>query len=391
MNLLRKLRAQGMPPNAVNDSRSWIAGISVNRGSANLANPATPENTQTSPMHPNTLISRQPLLILCTLFLSTATVRSAEPELGEFVSRTGDEIVVCGQMVHTTLPIVKLWLDPGGYDAYRVERRFSPWERASWAHSNEDAEHLDTPNRYGIRKDGLTPEQIEQVRGGGWTLEQLQKVVDQFVIHYDVCGTSRRCFEVLHDHRGLSVHFLLDVDGTIYQTLDLKERAWHATISNARSIGIEIANIGAYPEAKKNVLRQWYQDDNESLIRLTLPKQEIEFVRKWEPDFVIRPMRNELVKGTIQGIELYQYDFTPQQYAALIKLTATLCKVFPKIRPDFPKDESGNLVPHKLDDDVLRNYNGLIGHYHIQTNKTDPGPAFQWEYVTEEVQRILAD
>ena len=40
---------------------------------------------------------------------------------------------------------------------------------------------------------------------------------------------------------------MLDLDGTIYQTLDLKEGAWHATVANGRSIGIEIANIGAYP------------------------------------------------------------------------------------------------------------------------------------------------
>jgi len=43
----------------------------------------------------------------------------------------------------------------------------------------------------------------------------LQEHVVQFVFHYDVCGFSQRCFDVLHDHRGLSVHFMLDVDGTI--------------------------------------------------------------------------------------------------------------------------------------------------------------------------------
>ncbi|MEM9559092.1 MAG: N-acetylmuramoyl-L-alanine amidase, partial [Planctomycetota bacterium] len=37
------------------------------------------------------------------------------------------------------------------------------------------------------------------------------------------------------------------VDGTIYQTLDVTERAWHATKANSRSVGIEIAQIGAYP------------------------------------------------------------------------------------------------------------------------------------------------
>jgi len=44
-------------------------------------------------------------------------------------------------------------------------------------------------------------------------------------MHYDVCGVSRQYFKVLHDYRGLSVHFMLDIDGTIYQTLDLNERA----------------------------------------------------------------------------------------------------------------------------------------------------------------------
>ena len=80
-----------------------------------------------------------------------------------------------------------------------------------------------------------------RVRGGGWELDALRDVVDQFVIHFDVAGTSRRCFETLHDHRGLSVQFMLDVDGTIYQTLDLKESAWHATKANGRSVGIDNA------------------------------------------------------------------------------------------------------------------------------------------------------
>ncbi|MEI9866259.1 MAG: peptidoglycan recognition family protein [Limisphaerales bacterium] len=97
------------------------------------------------------------------------------------------------------------------------------------------------------------------MRGGGWDLPMLQSVVDQFVMHFDVCGTSRTCFLVLQDHRDLSVHFMVDVDGTVYQTLDLKERAWHATTSNDRSIGVEIANIGAYPAGGKNPFAQWYQ------------------------------------------------------------------------------------------------------------------------------------
>src|SRR6185437_547188 len=116
---------------------------------------------------------------------------------------------------------------------------------------------------YALRTRGLTTEQIEKVRGGGWDLPMLQQVVDQFVIHFDARGTSRRCFQVLHDQRGLSVQFMLDLDGTIYQTLDVKEAAQHATIANNRSIGIEIANIGAYAVESANRLSTWYRPDSE--------------------------------------------------------------------------------------------------------------------------------
>ena len=61
--------------------------------------------------------------------------------------------------------------------------------------------------------------------------------------------------------RGLSAHFLLDLDGTIYQTLDLRERAYHAGASNSRSIGIEIANVGSYGPEEKNEWDDWISSD----------------------------------------------------------------------------------------------------------------------------------
>ncbi|MEM7313730.1 MAG: peptidoglycan recognition family protein, partial [Planctomycetota bacterium] len=213
-------------------------------------------------------------------------------------------------------------------------------------------------------------------------------VVDQFVIHYDVCGTSRQCFKVLHDLRGLSVHFMLDIDGTIYQTLDLKERAWHATISNSRSIGIEIANIGAYPPSNMRMLNQWYKPDRDGNPRIMLP-QSMGDGGVLTRDFVGRPIRKAPVTGTIQGEELVQYDLTPEQYRSLVKLTATLCRVFPRIQCDYPRDEEGKLIPRKLSDERLKKYEGILGHYHVQSNKTDPGPAFQWEKLIDESRKLL--
>ena len=63
------------------------------------------------------------------LLLALAAWIEPEPKVGEPLARRGDEIVVCGQLFHTTAPVV-LWTDPGGYDAYRVERRFVPFDQA---------------------------------------------------------------------------------------------------------------------------------------------------------------------------------------------------------------------------------------------------------------------
>ncbi len=328
-------------------------------------------------------------LLALVLLLAAATHSYSQPRPGDELKRTGDEILVCGQLFHTTAPVV-LWTDPGGYDAYRVERRFSSFDKSSWDESVKEVNSLDSPNRYGLRKAKLDEQQIEQVRGGGWDLALLQQVVDQFVMHYDVCGTSQTCFRVLHDNRCLSVHFMLDVDGTIYQTLDLKERAWHATISNGRSLGIEIANIGAYPPDKMETLNKWYSKDNDGKVLLTLPKEPA-LLGVRSKGFVGSPIRQELVTGVVQGTELVQYDLTPQQYDSLIKLTATLCRVFPKLDCKYPIDANGELIPHKLDDDDWQAYRGILGHYHVQTNKVDPGPAFQWDRVINGAKELIAE
>ena len=327
------------------------------------------------------------ILAGCNSMKPTAIETPTHSIIGQPLQRQGDEICVCGQFFHTGTPVV-LWMDPGGYDAYRVERRFGPLEESSWETTHKKNPGMESPNRYGLRKDGLSPEQLDRVRGGGWDIPLLQQVVDQFVIHYDVCGTSRQCFKVLQDSRGLSVHFMLDLDGTIYQTLDLKERAWHATTSNSRSIGVEIANIGSYAENEKDLFVHWYARDPDGSTRITLP-QDLGDGGIRTADFVGRPMRNEPVTGNIQGHERRQYDFTPQQYEALTKLTAALCKVFPKLPCDYPRGTDGKLVTHVLPKDELAVYKGLIGHYHIQAEKADPGPAFQWDFVIDGARRLL--
>ena len=93
------------------------------------------------------------------------------PRPGTHAPRTGDEIVVAGQFFHIGTPVV-LWLDPGGYDAYRVERRFSPLKDADWQASQKANPQLDSPNRYGMRRSALSDWEAEQMRGGGEVQER---------------------------------------------------------------------------------------------------------------------------------------------------------------------------------------------------------------------------
>lgn len=321
--------------------------------------------------------------ILAALVTLAVTAGCAAPA-AQPLARRGDEIMIAGQFFHTGAPVV-LWTDPGGYDAYRTERRFAPWDGSEWGKGGERG--LESPARYGVRRVPLSPEEFEQVRGGGWTLDLLRRHVDQFVIHYDAAGTSRTCFRVLHDMRGLSVHFMLDLDGTIYQTLDVKERAWHATIANDRAVGIEIANIGAYPPEKAATLSRWYASDGGGT-RVTLPP-ELGQGGIRTPGFVARPRKTDPVVGPVQGELLVQYDLTPQQYDSLIKLTAALCTALPEIRCDYPRGPDGGPRTTAMSASEFAGYSGLLGHLHVQQNKADPGPAFDWEYVTSEARRLM--
>lgn len=327
---------------------------------------------------------RRGVVLLLAVLLGVGCRSTQMP--GRPLVRQGDEIIAAGQLFHTGTRVIT-WMDPGGYDAYRVERRFAPFAASGWEASKPQLSADASPNRFGLRKDRLTPDQLEQVRGGGWPLSLLQAVVDQFVIHFDASGTSRRCFEVLHDHRCLSVHFMIDLDGTIYQTLDLKERAWHATTSNGRSVGVEIASPGAFPLEKDEPLKRWYQKDarGRTLIRLPEDHPIPPFANT---NCVPAPARTEPIEGTIQGKQLRQYDFTEEQYRSLSRLTAALCRIFPKLTCDYPKDSQGKLIPQKLPDPQLKEYQGLLGHYHIQTDKYDPGPAFDWDRLIRETRRL---
>jgi N-acetyl-anhydromuramyl-L-alanine amidase AmpD len=311
-------------------------------------------------------------------------------------TQVGDEIIVCGERFHTGAPVV-LWTDKGGYDFHYSKPPGSP----------------DALKPSHVRMSPLTDAQASQVRRDGWTPYFLRENVDQFVIHYSVDGTSRQTFETLVK-RHLSVQFMLDLDGTIYQAMDLQEEAPHATKANGRSVGIEIANVGAY-SGSVAPLNEWYKKDASGKIAIQIPAEFGDGGIRTK-NFVGRPARPKIIKGIVQGKMYEQYDLTPQQYISLMRLTAALCSVFPKITCDYPRqkvsfgpssgqlvkdspashpnafatlNEPGILIRHALSGEQYEVYQGVLGHYHVQADKQDPGPAFQWDAIIRGARKIM--
>ena len=175
-------------------------------------------------------------LLLIPAGCRAASAPSPAPHAAERERPPAGEIVACGERFPTGVPIVR-WFEEPRYDATSTEPRFA----AELPAGAEPPSGL----RYRPGRKIADPALAARVEREGWTLATLREEIDLFVVHYDACGTSRECFRVLQDVRGLSVHFMLDVDGTIYQTLDLRDEAWHARVANPRSIGIEIAWLDA--------------------------------------------------------------------------------------------------------------------------------------------------
>ena len=279
-------------------------------------------------------------------------------------------IVACGERIDIGAPVV-LWTDPDGYSAYETDLHFEP--PPVGVPRARPGKLRYRPGR-ADRDTGVV--EVEPEVG---TIEQLEGALDLLVVHYDAGWTSQTCFETLHDVRGLSVQFMLDVDGTLYQCLDLRDTAWHAAQANSRSVGVEIAHPGAEvvgPKGDAFIARFYEQDEGGP--RLDLPGSPREFgVRT--PAYVVRPQRAGLKRGRIHGTLYQQYDYTKEQYDTLVKLTAALCRTFPNLEPEVPRDDEGRVLAERLDPEAEKRFHGIVGHYHVSSAKRDPGPAFDWE------------
>jgi hypothetical protein len=160
-----------------------------------------------------------------------------------------------------------------------------------------------------------------------------------FVTHWDACLTSESCAKVL-GKRGLSVHFCIDNDGTIYQLLDTNHIAYHAGKHNTNSIGVEISN------AYYTRYQDWY-------------------VRK---GFGERPMMEGV---ECQGSKLEPFlGFYDVQIQALTALYEAIHKGL-GIDLKCPTDDNGNTLTKVSSAAAANRFNGFVSHYHLTRKKID--------------------
>ena len=163
---------------------------------------------------------------------------------------------------------------------------------------------------------------------------------NMFMAHWDVCLSSKSCFNVLKK-RGISVHFCIDNDGTIYQLMDCNHIAWHAGNRkvNNNSIGVEISNA-YYPK---------YQE---------LYKMK---------GFGERPVWKDV---KVHGKTLEPFlGFYPVQAEAFKALAEALNKEYgiPLVTPT----ENNELIETIYTEAQRGTFEGVVSHYHITRRKID--------------------
>jgi hypothetical protein len=243
---------------------------------------------------------------------------------------TNTSIVACGQMFDIGRRVV-LWNDLGGLNAYNT---------TPFSYTTEDRK---TGKK---QKVTISGKRYSSRSFNPRTLDRLQNVVSQFFLHHSGLYHSNATFNTLHNERGFSATFILDDDGTLYQTLDMQEKAWHGGKNNDMSIGIEIDSRA---------------DANKYALAYDIPHQQ---------EYNVGP-RNILIDN-VQGMNKKGFCYNDAQYATLIALGSKLVEIFPIIakNPDFPRTNSGTIIKSILPSPTK--YVGFICHYHTSENKWDP-------------------
>lgn len=185
-------------------------------------------------------------------------------------------------------------------------------------------------------------------------IDILSNHITQIAFHHDVTRSAPQTFDILCK-RGISTHFDINYDGTIYQFLDCYHSAWATGDNNNMSIAIDMNNP-VLPEAKEsdpaNGLRDIYQDKINGSLKTMLGYTDAQY------ESLIALLKAFISPMQIPG----EPDWIP--------LPNIQQNCFP------PITDSGEIINRLLKDPT--GFVGMLGHYHCSAQKWDPGPAFDW-------------
>ena len=202
---------------------------------------------------------------------------------------------------------------------------------------NGKPQKIDHPTVVWTDKGGFQAEKGTFTSFGG----KEPREIKSFVNHWDVCLSAKSCARVL-DRRGISVHFLIDNDGTIYQTLDTQHAAWQAgnRAVNLSSVGVEIS-CAYYPK---------YQE------------------RYKKMGFGERPVVKDAV---VHGKKLDPYlGFYDAQVKALKALWKAIHEAH-GVPYKSPLDQDGSRLLTSSDEVASGKFEGFVNHFHITRRKID--------------------
>lgn len=191
----------------------------------------------------------------------------------------------------------------------------------------------------------------------GQYVEEVYKK-DKIVLHFTAGTSAAAAVDYWNSTKErVATAFVLDLDGTVYQTFDPKYFAWHLGLKGTSdqdksSVGIEIVNIGPL-KAVGDTLMSWPNN--------------------YRQRFCLKSETHKYVQSKFRGFE-YWAAYTPAQLDAIGPLVEHICSIFgiPKVIPPPERREI-------FDPTFFSKFNGIVSHQNFRSDKTDVGPAFQWD------------
>jgi N-acetylmuramoyl-L-alanine amidase len=154
-------------------------------------------------------------------------------------------------------------------------------------------------------------------------------------------GSENPVRQVVENMRSASksVHFIVTANGAVYQCGNANWRLAHAAAGdgNRYGIGIEFINRG-------HALELWDHGTE-----------------------------REMVTERVQGQELTYGLMTTEQKRVAVALCGTLCAAY-ELPFQVPVDaRTGAVVPRLLPEGFRGRFRGVLGHFHLDPGKVDPG------------------